>query len=278
MANMILATPVYSDAATLSASNSPAGLSVGNLQKSSIGEVWRALDASAAYVVADLGASKPINLVALLGHTGSSRSFGRIRAASTEAALITAPAYDSGNIPLRSHQSGYDAAWAAGITDEQYGALETNHFLEWIQTSQNYRFWRIDIVDPLASYIDVGRLYISDAWQPITNMNYGMGEGFIDPSKVARTAGGRLSATERKKYRFTEFGLSFSNQNEMYDHAFEIDRLRGTTRDVLYIQDPEATNHLQRRSIYGVMKGMQPIINSNFSIFEKSYRIEEIIE
>lgn len=277
MQNMILATPILSDAAVLTTSTAPATLPAANLQKMKIGQLWRSLDASAAFVVADLGTAKAINLIALLGHSGSSRSYARIRAAATEADLTAAPAYDSGDMPFRSHQAGFDATWASGVTDEEEGALETNHFMKWFgQSVQTYRWWRVDIVDPNSVYLDVGRLYISKAWQPETNYNYGASEGRIDPSRQGRTAGGQVQSVERPSYRFTEFTLSYASKDEMYKSAFDIERLRGTTRDVLLIPDPEDTAHLQRRILYGTMKGLQPIINSNFSIYDKSYRIEEI--
>lgn len=277
MANMVLAMPVLSDAATLSASNSAGTLPIGNLQKRSLKEVWRALDPENAFIIIDLGEAKEINLVALLGHNGSSRASGRVRAASTEGDLTTSPGYDSGLLPFRSHQSGYDASWASGVADEEYGALDKNMFLLWLgNATETYRYWRIDIDDPNISFLDVGRLYISKAWQPQTNMDYGLAEGFIDPSRKPRTVSGEVSPVQRQAYRYSEFQLSFLNEAAMYDNVFEIERLRGRSKDVLFIQDPEATDHLQRRSVYGLMESLQPIINYAFSLFQKTFRIEEI--
>ncbi|AEP08883.1 hypothetical protein MICA_546 [Micavibrio aeruginosavorus ARL-13] len=275
---MLLATPVLSDAATLSASTYPASLPVGNLKRMPIGEVCRFIDPENAFIQIDLGTEKAVNLIALLGHNGSSRGYARVRAADVEADLLADPDYDSGNLPLRSHQSGYDETWASGVDDEQYGALDTNHFILHLDTAQNYRYWRIDMVDTEISYLDVGRLYMAKAFQPVTNMDYGVADGFIDPSTIARMVSGKNIANERPKYRFCELKLSFASEQEMYDIAFEIDRLRGTTRDVLFINDPSKKDTLQKRTIYGLMKGLAPIVNANFQLFEKSYRIEEIIE
>lgn len=277
MENMVLATPILSDAATISVSTSPATLPGANLQVMDIKQVWRALNPAAAYVVIDLLAAKEINLVALLSHSGSSRSFARVRAAAVEADLTTDPDYDSGLLPFRSHQEGYDASWASGVEDEEYGAHSKNHFILWLGgNEQTFRYWRIDFQDPNSEYIDVGRLYVSKAWQPGTNMDYGNADGLIDPSRQVRTAGGVISSVERDKFRYREFKLSFANEDEMFDNAYEIERLRGATKDVLFIQDPTAKAHLQRRSIYGTMKALTPITNPQFSIYEKSFRIEEI--
>lgn len=277
MGNMVLAMPALSDAATLTGSTSPATLPVSNLKTKSIGQVWRALDAQNAYVVIDLGAAKAVNLIALLGHSGSSRASGRIRAAASEADLTDNPAYDSGDLPLRSHQAGFDNTWAAGVADEEAGALDTNHFIQWLGgNAETYRWWRIDVNDPNATYFDAGRLYLAHAWQPETNMNYGLSEGWIDPSRTGRTVGGKSMAVARPSFRWSEFTLSYASKEEMFNEAFDIDRLRGTTRDVLFIVDPDDLPNLQKRTIYGTLRGLQPVVNSSFSIFEKSFRIEEI--
>lgn len=275
MQNMLLATPILSDASTLSGSTASGSLGVDNLKTPSLKQVYRAANAGAVYIVSDLLTAKSINLVALVGHSGSSRSYARIRAATSEANLTAAPGYDSGNVPFRSHQSGYDAGWASGVQDEQYGSMDKNLFVRYF-TAQTFRYWRIDIIDPNSVYLDIGRLYISQAWQPAVNMDYGAPAGWIDPSRDSRTVSGELIPLERKKYRYTEFTLSFASEDEMFDNAFEIERLRGATKDVLYINDPDATKHLQRRSFYGKMKGLQPISNHAFQLYSKTFRIEEI--
>ncbi|MEE7442665.1 hypothetical protein MOR12E_28840 [Methylobacterium oryzae] len=226
--------------------------------------------------MADLGAAKAINLIALLGHNGSSRSYARIRGASTEAGLTGTPGYDSGNLPFRSHQTGYDAAWAAGVTNEQYGALATNHFIRFLTAAQTWRFWRIDITDPLASFIDVGRLYLSSAFQPQSNMSYGLQEGIGDPSRVGITKAGRISSRENPKRRYAELGLDFLSETEARDGLFDIEWAQGVTRDVLLIPDPDAGAYLQKRTIYGRMSQLNPALSTYFGIYEKTLRIEEI--
>lgn len=273
---MLLATPELSDQALITASASSGALTVTNLQTQSLKEVYRAADASSVTIVIDLRSSQAFNLVSLIAHSGSSRSYGRVRAANSEAALVSSPIYDSTNLPLRSHQTGYDSAWASGVSNEQYGAYPKNMFLLFLPSAVTARFIRIDISDPNSSYLDIGRLYVSKAWQPLNNMNYGLSEGIIDPSRKTRTVSAELSVAKKTKYRWAEFTLSFASETEMYDNAHEIERLRGRTEDVLFIQDPAAKANLQRRSIYGTMENLQPIVNSTFNIFEKSFRIEEL--
>lgn len=277
---MILATPILSDAATVTGSPSAGSLPVTNLQVQDPKQVWRATDATAAYVEIDLGAAYAIDLIGLLSHNASYSASCRVRAATSQPNLTASPGYDSGLLPARSHQSGYDAAWLAGVSDPTYGALDKNHFIKWLSSSpQTYRWWRLDINDPSSSggYFDAGRLYISNAWQPATNIDYGIAEGIVDNSRKNRSRSGVMTSVELTKFRYAEFNLSFASETEMFDNAFEIERLRGRTKDILFMPDPTMTNNLQRRTIHGLMENLQPIVNANFALFQKSFRIEELV-
>lgn len=275
MQNMLLATAVLSDQATLKGTTAAGDLSLSNLKTKSLKQVYRAPDASSVYIVSDLGSAAKVDLVALIGHCGSSRSYVRVRGAAVEADLTTSPDFDSGDLPFRSHQTGYNSTWAAGVEDEEQGALDKNMFVHFFE-EQELRFWRFDISDPNGTYLDIGRLYIAKAWQPDTNMEYGVTLGHIDPSRDIRTRSGDFVSVDLEMYRYTDFRIGFASETEMFDGAFEIERMVGKHKDVLFIYDPDVNVNLQKRSMYGVMRALQPIINSTYSIYEKTFRIEEI--
>jgi hypothetical protein len=271
MTNMMLATPLFSDGATLSGSAVAASLPLSNLQRTPIGRITRFITPGAVRLVIDLGdSSKAANLVALLSHNGSIWGTARVRAANTEADLLGSPIYDSEMLPVRSNIEtlGYDNA----------GSLEKNHFIHALSERIIARYWSIDVSDAGLPYFDVGRLYVSEAFQPSVNMDYGTQEGIIDPSAIQRTVGGRVVPLERKKYRFISLQLSFGSEDEMFGALYQIDSTRGTTRDVLFIHDCDKKPLLQKRTIYGRMSEMNPVTNDYYRLFQKSYRIEEIIE
>jgi len=238
----------------------------------SLKNVYRAAS-NTVTIKADLTTPQAVNLVALIGHSGSSRSYARVRAAAVEANLTTTPDFDTGLQPFRSHQTGYDATWAL-TADEAKGAFDKNMFMQFFG-AQTYRYWQIDIIDPLASYIDIGRLYISKAFQPTTNIEYGLKEGITDPSRKTRTVSGEVIPLERKKWRYVDFSLGYASEDEMFDGIFTIEYMRGTTKDVLFVIDPDNIPRLQQRSYYGMMEN-QPVSNATYSLFNKTFRIEEI--
>lgn len=268
MANMMLASPVIGDAAVITGSATSAQLPLQNLKRMAIGAVTRFLSPAGAYIKADLGSARSIDLVALLGHNATVTGEVRVRAAHDEGNLVDYPDYDSGPLRMRSNIVAPDYV--------DVGSLARNHFILHLPVAESYRWWRIDIADS-GQYLDIGRLYLSKAFQPEVNMDYGEQFGLVDPSTIHRARSGRVIPNEQKKYRFQEFTLSFASEAEMYGDSFDIESERGSTRDVLFIYDYDNKPLLQKRSIYGRML-MYPTINPHWRLFEKTYRIEEIAE
>lgn len=263
MKNMLLASPVLSDAATITGSVGSGDFSIGNLKIMSPKLVYRVVGTNLS-IAADLGASYPVNMVALIAHNGSPVASCRVRASDTND-INTAP-FDSGILPMRSNQVGFV---------DNGGGLDANMFFNFFD-EVSYRYFWFTIEDLDADFIDIGRLYISKAWQPQVNMNYGLAETVVDPSKKYRTVAGEVIPLERQKYRVAEFSLDYLTKEEALGEAFDIDMMRGRSKDVLFVVDPDEKEFLQKRSYYGNMEPVQPTRHTNFSIFAKAYRIEEL--
>jgi hypothetical protein len=86
-----------------------------------------------------------------------------------------------------------------------------------------------------------------------------------------------MFAKAQGRSRYLTMSLDFQSEDELYNNAFEIDRLRGQTRDIFVSRDVAATTHQHRQSLYGLCSELQPIINPALELFSKTYRIEELI-
>lgn len=274
MKRMIIATGNLSDAATLTGTAASGALPMSNLKKMSPRQPYRAIGASGEIII-DLGAAKAFDTVALIAHSGSSRSSCRVTAAATQGGLA-APAYTSGLLPMRSHQTGYDAGWAATVPDENQFSLDKNLFMLFLATPITYRWIRIEFFDAGKTYIDIGRLYVCKAWQPATNMSYGLSERIVDPSLKARMKSGEVIPRERKKYRAVSFTLNYASEREMFGNVMPLEMRVGKTRDILFVVDPDEKDALQYRSYYGTMETLEPISNTTFQLYSKTFNIEEI--
>lgn len=264
MARIKICSPERSDAATLTASQEVAGMVVSNLQSLPPTDVWRTADIAGAYVVADLGAAYAIDVVGMLYTNATSAATARVRGADTEANLTAAPGYDSGTVNHRPVDAS--ALWGR------------SPFLHFPTTAQSYRWWRVDIADAANGdgYYQAGRLYLSSAWVPSVNAQYGWDMVFVDAAGIDRVAGGAGIPREVGRFRQMRFNLDFLEEAEIYDNAFRLDRLRGTAKDVLVVMDSDDTARLLDQTIYGVLRGLRPIVNTAFSVFQKGYVIEEL--
>lgn len=256
---MMLAAPWIGDGAILTGSSVAAPLPLANLKKTAVGKPARFLTPNAAFIQADLGSAKAVNLIALIGHTAKEGATAKVYAGNDP------------NLPLNAEYESDELPMCEGINLSRNSLIRAFDDL-------TYRYWRIEFSDPASTYIDVGRLYISKVFQPEVNMEYGLQEGVIDPSTVNTTLSGMIVPNERPKRRFSEFTLSFGSKQEMLGNALDIDLTQGTTRDVLFVADYSDKDYLQKRSVYGRMTALNPITHTHFQLFEKTYRIEEIIQ
>ncbi len=255
--NSLLVCGSLSDAAVISGSATAGTLGLDNLKKQPIALPARFMTAS-GYIQADIGADRQVSFVGLLGMNAK---FGtcRVRGASSEVNLTASPDYDSGEVSL-----------VEGDT------LARNSFYHCF-AAETLQYWRIDFEADDVSYLDIGRLYIGKTFQPGTNVNYGQSQGFLDPSEKRKTKAGRLESNRKPKSRVAEINFAFGSEEEMYGEGFDLDNVLGSTGDVLYIHDFDSKTFLQKRSIYGTFTELSPIVNSYYKLFEKRYRIEEII-
>lgn len=258
MTNIILASGTLSDTGTLTGSSTAASLGIDNLQTQAIAQPARFTSPS-GYVQIDLGEISDADFVALMGMNAKSGTC-RVRTSTSALDITTSPDYDSGVIDL-----------VVGET------LNRNSFYHLAPPGLSARHWRMDFSADNVSYLDIGRLYVCKAFSPEVNADYGEAQGFSDPSEKRYTKSGRLESNKKPKRRTQEFTLSFGSKEEMYGQGFDIDNALGTTGDMLFIADISDTTYLQKRSIYGAMSDIGSVQNSHFQLYEKTYRIEEII-
>lgn len=223
MGNLVIATPELSDAAAITAGNAATTMPVTNLQNMQPGLRWGTTSLEDIWLVIDLNAEdQPINLIALLAHNASSAATWQIRAAKVLEDLETKPDYD---VTTTMWPNG-------GLIN-----YESRPSFRWMPDRPTFRYWRIDISDSTNpdGVFRAGRLYLSNAWQPSRNLNYDWEIQFIDDSQRQVSLGGQVYIDRRGIRRRLSFTLPNLPESEVFGQAFEIDRRRGASRDLLAI-------------------------------------------
>jgi hypothetical protein len=269
MANAMIATGARIDAATLT-STSPiaATLPLGNLLTMQPGEACLFTDPSDIEITIHLAAAAAPTLFALLATNLTGNATWEIWGADSEGALESV-----------GYSFGPASVWTGFGKPSGWDRLPVFHFPA---VPASHPWWRIRVddtgnTDPNGVY--VGRAYVDAAWQPPVNVLYGTGLGWRNPSIVNVARGGQLLPMIRPARRVRTFKLGFQTEAQMKRNAFEIDRLRGTTRDIMLVLDPEATEFLHVDTLYGLQIGpdLPPLVIPAFDIYEKSFTLEELV-
>lgn len=252
MGNAVLATPILSDAATITASDETTAGPVTNLQTMQPTDVWEA-GGGAPYCEIDLGVVRTFNLIALLFTNATGADQWRIRTADTQGNLTAAPDQDSNYVTLT------------------YVGSEGNIFL-WIPAGWTNRWLRIDFItasNPLMS----GRLYVSNGFQPqVLNYSYGAGDGYNDDSVIDRTDGGASIPNYGANRATFDFTMNLMNDAERHEIR-EINRLRGASRDVLLIRDPDESVYVQDVIYYGLLQALRSAIHTRWNRHQMNYQL-----
>lgn len=265
MAKIRIATPILSDAGTLTTGNELGTLPVTNLQTLQPTEVWRTNGLSSMFIELDLGSVNAINTVALLYTNASSGATAQVRTADTQGGLTSAPDHDSGSITF----------WSSPNLDD----WERRSFLYDVPSGVSNRWVRIDITDGSNpdGHFQAGRLYVDNAWTPSRNRSLRSSLRWEDASLKGKSVGSRTFFTPRDKWRVLSFSLRFLGKDEMFADALELDRLRGTSKDILVIPDIDDTTNRHAETVNGVMEELTPITDEFKKLYTKRYEVEELL-
>ncbi len=283
--NIIISTDNYVDdsTSTLTVDSELAGLPKENLQNIQIVKVWRTGAVTSAQIDLDLGSSKILDLMAIINHNFTITATIRFRVSSVSDFSTTQ--HDSGVVDVWQPVEAFGASpwgvftWGSKPTQAQAEAFTPNTF-EFIPAAVIGRYVRINITDSLSTdgYLQAGRLIVGPVYQPTINYSNGVEFEFIDNSRVTKSRGGQTFVDEVEKFRRISFDLVNIPESEIFGNIFnKMDRVKGISKDVLVIPQPNETSTWLTQNIYGRISATSPIVNTALSYYGRRVEIEEMI-
>lgn len=261
MGNVVVGTSRWGDNATIdSVSSEETNAPSSELQTMYLSDIWQTTSASSQFVIFDRGEAKLMTFFALWAHNGTSSGTWRVRTADTEANLTSAPDHDSGSLSLLA---------SPGINQ-----WFRKHAMYHVPAGVTNRWCRIDIDDPTNpdGFFVCGRVTIDPAHQFTYPHQFGANEWVVqDNSQSAITENG-TEVFESKPIgigtRLTFQTFDSDGGTEMRTAFFELNRVRGTSRDIFVVLDPEdGDGYRGQRMIYGTLRGVGPL-HRNFGLYE----------
>jgi hypothetical protein len=249
MANILIGHGNAVNTTTLAGGSWAAAYPLGNLKDGRLALVARTTSAASASstITVDLGAAKAVRAVGLVAHN--------ISAAGT----FTVEGSTSSSFSPVGVTSGAVPAWPAGTVAADMAGMARPCAA--VAVSGTYRYWRVTISDAgnAAGYIQLGRLFIGDGWQPSINYQSGATLGFETDTSFERSLGGAEFASVKPLRRVMRFGLPALPHAEAFGTGLEVIRRSATHNEVLVIPDSADAANLARRNFMGRIRQLSPV-------------------
>lgn len=281
--NMILGYRFHSDAATLSGGSWSVTLPLVNLQNKEIPKIARTIDTALASTQfdVDLGGQELIAQLVLVKHNATPTARWRVRIGDDPTFGTTL--YDSGFndiwpeiMPFGEGDWG-EFAWGGRLSVEEASTYPTYAFVL-LSAAVRARYLRVEIEDTgnPAGYVEIGRLLVFKGWTPTFNLSQGWTIEQVDESPRQRSKGKQLYVDQEPRYRRLELALEYNDEDEMLSQAYEIDRFKGLSGDLMVVVDPDDARHRHRKAIYCVLAEITEVVMFRRRV-PKRFRFEELI-
>ncbi|MFL7901582.1 hypothetical protein ACJ41P_10645 [Azospirillum argentinense] len=141
------------------------------------------------------------------------------------------------------------------------------------------RYWQCDVaatsLATTPAYLDLGRLWGGPAWRPTRNFAYEWSDEWTDLSETAQVRrSGQEFVDLAPKKRVLTFGLKALTEPEAKIFMKELGRIVGTSKQVLFIQEPNGT-YQGYEAIIGRLVEVAPITQPNFALYERVFQIRQ---
>lgn len=247
------------DAALLTASSQIATLPASNVQHAHLARKWHtAAGVKSATLLADLGSSLSIGILALLGTNLTSAATLRLRGSDADPTGVAGEKYDSTTI-------------AAGVNNE------FRDIYKWF-TAAAARYWLLNLDDAtVASNLQVGRIFLGPKWTPSYGQSWDWAPEVSDSSVVEHSIGGQIYADELPKKRRLSFALDYLAESEAMDSVHKLRRACGVTRGVLVIP-MESGSYISHQALWGrLVETRSPIFHRRANLWSAKFEQEEIL-
>ena len=250
-------------------------------QPKTVARSSNALAASTLFVV-DCGSSQSFKMFAFVNNNFSSASTVRIRVSpNSNGSSPTLDTTVDGNDP--------DVVWGSlpwgafpwdGQLDELHPGGPTMFYLHTATVAGRYVL--IDVTDTgnADGYVELGRFMAGVPFVPELSPLFGGQFGLVDESRVSRAAGGSLYADVRLKRRRVSVSFPALTESEALSTIYNMQDVKGISHGIVVVWDPEDDiGVLQRRTFYGTLTSLAPLVLQNQSPSPYSWQaeIEELV-
>ncbi|RAI34516.1 hypothetical protein [Rhodoplanes serenus] len=163
----------------------------------------------------------------------------------------------------------YDTMATVGAVREEYSAL-----VVLLETPVSAVAVRVDLSEPDADAVMAGRLIVGRRAKPAYNFAFGWAYGYADQSRKRKSAAGLTFVDREDRVRTLNLSFDWMTESDRWGIAHDIDRVCGTSRDILVITD-QASTELDRDTVWGLLDDQSPPVQPFNGVWKKSYQLTE---
>lgn len=283
MANATIGHSNLADTISYSGGSWAAGLPLTNLANRVQGIVARSTNLllASTQFVGDLTAQTLVQAIYLVAHNLSLTAKLRIRTSLVAdfSVLVTDSGWFDAWPPVYQTE---DLEWEADNWFEGTYTERERQGYNWTRgvlfaDPEVVRYIKVEIDDAGndAGYVQIGRLFVGEAWQFEFNMTYGASIGWETTTEVAEAVSGTEYFDKRTPRRAVSLTLARMTEGEAMSKAFEIMRRMGIDGEVLFLWDPDDTVHALRRQFLGTFRELSRIENPYLDRHRAAFAIKE---
>jgi hypothetical protein len=167
--------------------------------------------------------------------------------------------------------------WDLLPTDEEI-AYYTKNIIYVVPQIVAAQYYQIEFFDSTNTngYVELGRIFVGQTYQPVLNMNLGASIGYESPTIIDTAMSGAEFFDRRESFRIAQFTLDHLTYAESILNN-DIMKISGTDLEVLYIWDSADELNLQRRSFLGRLRALSPISQPYNTRYQTTYEIKELL-
>ena len=284
MSNTIIGYQNRIDAATFAAYGSwSTTLPLTNIKTRSLSRKARSTNAanSSTKLRFALDIDRIVSTLGVIAHNLTVSATWRYRVYSDSA--YTTLVYDSGTLnvwpssPYGTYEWEDVHFWDLLPTDEEI-AYYTKNIIYVVPQIVAAQYYQIEFFDSTNTngYVELGRIFVGQTYQPVLNMNLGASIGYESPTIIDTAMSGAEFFDRRESFRVANFTLDHLTYSESILNN-DIMKISGTDLEVLYIWDSADELNLQRRSFLGRLRALSPISQPYNTRYQTTYEIKELL-
>ena len=123
----------------------------------------------------------------------------------------------------------------------------------------------------------MGRYLLGPAWQPGYNLDFGHSLALEADTDIQKAINGTEYFNRKKPFRVANLNWGTLSETEAMQSVFELQRISGIDKEVIYIYDPSDTYNKLRRSFIGRIRQFGEIEHPNVAQYSAAFEIKETL-